>query len=123
MAFVSEPPFRDKPINSQTPGAGFWTKHKLHSIRKQIEPRVIGFYLQVSLNNGDFFKRIESMCFLVRPFWMKRNLIVIILQHVLVFKIFYYSHRQNFSLTSEYDQITLKEYIDPFTGEPVKKNK
>ena len=23
----------------------------------------------------------------------------------------------------EYDQITLKEYIDPFTGEPVKKNK
>ena len=23
----------------------------------------------------------------------------------------------------EYDQMTLKEYIDPFTGEPVKKNK
>ena len=23
----------------------------------------------------------------------------------------------------EYDQISLKEYIDPFTGEPVKKNK
>ena len=23
----------------------------------------------------------------------------------------------------EYDQITIKEYIDPFTGEPVKKNK
>ena len=23
----------------------------------------------------------------------------------------------------EYDQMTLKEYIDPFTGEPVKQNK
>ena len=23
----------------------------------------------------------------------------------------------------EYDQMTLKEYIDPFTGEPVKRNK
>ena len=23
----------------------------------------------------------------------------------------------------EYDQMSLKEYIDPFTGEPVKKNK
>ena len=23
----------------------------------------------------------------------------------------------------EYDQMTIKEYVDPFTGEPVKKNK
>ena len=23
----------------------------------------------------------------------------------------------------EYDQMTLKEYVDPFTGEPVKQNK
>lgn len=28
------------------------------------------------------------MCLLVMPFWMKRNLIVIILQLVLIFKIF-----------------------------------
>ena len=39
------------------------------------------------------------MCFLAIPFWMKRNLIGIISQYVLVFKIFYYSYHQNFSLT------------------------
>lgn len=53
-----------------------------------MEPIGIDLYPQVSLNNGDFFKRIGSMYFLVMHFGMKRNLFVIILQLVLVFKIF-----------------------------------
>lgn len=45
---------------------------------------------------------IDSMCFLVMHFWMKRNLIVIILQLVLVFKIFPIPIVRNFHSQVQY---------------------